>query len=81
VGLAPELIQDGENGFLIDRTIDAIRSAVIKLRDNQELRTAMGMRARETVENTWNWDVQAKNYVPFFNCGLNNSIIQNDAVP
>jgi hypothetical protein len=75
VGIAPELIQDGENGFLIDRTIDAIRSAVIKLRDNQELRTAMGKRARETVENTWSWDLQAKNYIPFFDYGLKSSIM------
>ena len=72
VGIAPELIRDGENGFLIERSIEAIRNAVIKLRDNQELRTAMGKRARETVAKAWNWDRQAQNYVPFFDYGLNN---------
>ena len=70
VGIAPELIRDGENGFLIERSIKAIRNAVIKLRDNQELRIAMGKRARETVENAWSWDLQAQNYIPFFDYGL-----------
>jgi glycosyltransferase involved in cell wall biosynthesis len=75
VGIAPELIRDGENGFSIDRSIRAIRNAAIKLRDNQELRIAMGKRARETVENAWNWDLQAQNYVPFFDYGLKSSIM------
>jgi hypothetical protein len=45
------------------------------------LRTAMGKSARETVARAWNWDLQAKSYVPFFDYGLNNSIIQHDADP
>jgi hypothetical protein len=71
VGIAPELIRDGDNGFLIERDIESIRHAVIKLRDNRALRTAMGKRARETAASAWNWDTQAKNYVPFFDYGLN----------
>jgi glycosyltransferase involved in cell wall biosynthesis len=70
VGIAPELIRGNENGFLIDRSIKAIRNAIIKLRDNRDLRIAMGKRARETVENAWNWDLQAQNYIPFFDYGL-----------
>jgi glycosyltransferase involved in cell wall biosynthesis len=81
VGIAPDLIKDGDNGFLIERNIETIRDAVIKLRDNQDLRTAMGKSARETVAKAWNWDLQAKSYVPFFDYGLNNSIIQHDADP
>jgi len=76
VGIAPELIKDGDNGFLIERSIEAIRDAVIRLRDNKDLRTAVGKRARETVASAWNWDLQAKNYVPFFDYGLNSSIIK-----
>jgi len=70
VGIAPELVQEGENGFLIERDKNAIREAVIRLRDNREMRLEMGRRAREIVENAWNWDVQALHYIPFFNYGL-----------
>jgi glycosyltransferase involved in cell wall biosynthesis len=70
VGIAPELIQNGENGFLIDRDVQAIRMAILRLRDNRERRLHMGQRAREIVEKDWNWDVQATHYIPFFNHGL-----------
>jgi glycosyltransferase involved in cell wall biosynthesis len=75
VGIAPQLIRGNENGFLIERNIKAIRNAIIKLRDNRDLRIAMGKRARETVENAWNWDLQAQNYIPFFDYGLKSSTV------
>ncbi len=70
VGIAPELIRQNENGLLIDRDIKAIREAAIKLRDNQDLRLEMGKCGRQIIEQDWNWDIQAKHYVPFFNHGL-----------
>jgi glycosyltransferase involved in cell wall biosynthesis len=70
VGLAPDLIEHGRNGLLVDRTVEAIRDAVIRLRDDQELRLKMGRSAREIVEARWNWDVQARHYIPFFEHGL-----------
>jgi hypothetical protein len=70
VGIAPELIRDGENGIFIERTVEAIREAVIRLRDNRALRLEMGRKARDIVESAWNWDIQAKNYIPFFEYGL-----------
>jgi hypothetical protein len=77
VGLAPELIEHGKNGLLIDRTVKAIRGAVMRLRDDQELRLQMGLRAREIVEAVWNWDVQTRNYVPFFEHGLKHPVAGN----
>jgi hypothetical protein len=70
VGIAPELIQDGVNGLLIDREIRVIRDAVTRLRDDRDLRIEMGKRAREIVAASWNWDIQARRYIPFFECGL-----------
>ena len=70
VGIAPELIKDGENGFIIERDIEAIRKAVIMLRDNRDMRCSMGKQAREIVVQDWNWDLQAQHYIPFFNQGL-----------
>jgi hypothetical protein len=70
VGIAPELIRHGENGLLIERNIDAIREAILQLRDSREIRLQMGKRAREIVERDWNWDIQSKYYIPFFDHGL-----------
>jgi hypothetical protein len=70
VGLAPELIRQGENGLLIERSIEAIREAVSLLRDSPELRASMGARAREVVAQGWTWDHQAPSYIPFFDFGL-----------
>jgi hypothetical protein len=30
----------------------------------------MGLRARDVVVASWNWDIQAERYVPFFERGL-----------
>jgi len=73
VGLAPELIRHGENGLLIDRSRGAIQEAVTHLRDSPDLRAAMGVRAREVVEQGWTWDSQALHYIPFFDYALSRS--------
>jgi hypothetical protein len=70
VGIAPELIRQYENGILVDRTVAAIREAVVLLRDDKDLRLNMGSRAREIVEQGWTWDRQALKYIPFFTSGL-----------
>ena len=70
VGIAPELIEDGVNGILIERSITAIREAVILLRDNRDLRIEMGEKARKKIEESWTWDIQSQKYIPFFMFGL-----------
>ncbi len=70
VGLAPQLIQDGDNGLLIERDRTAIRGAVKALRDRRDFRINMGCRARATIECEWTWDMQAAAYIDFFEHGL-----------
>jgi glycosyltransferase involved in cell wall biosynthesis len=70
VGLAPQLIRDGDNGLLIERDIAAIRRAVTQLRDHRDFRAAMGLRARAVIEHAWTWDIQAPSYIDFFEHGL-----------
>jgi glycosyltransferase involved in cell wall biosynthesis len=70
VGIAPELIRQYENGILVDRTVDEIRKAIVLMRDNQEMRREMGIRAREIIETGWTWDRQAVKYIPFFDYAL-----------
>ena len=70
VGHAPELIEQGVNGFLTERDVQSIRHHVVKLRDDPDLRYEMGKKARMTVERDWHWDNQAPKYVPFFEAAL-----------
>jgi glycosyltransferase involved in cell wall biosynthesis len=70
VGIAPELILENKNGLLIKREIKAIQAAMIKLRDNRDLRLTMSQNARQQIEKNWSWDIQALKYIPFFNKGL-----------
>ena len=70
VGIAPELIDHGRNGLLVDGTVDAVRSAVTLLRDSRDLRVEMGRQARAAVERLWTWERQAQRYIPFFDFGL-----------
>ena len=70
VGHAPELIIESENGFLVEREVEDIRSAIKRLRDDRELRIEMGRKARETVVEAWNWEKQAQHYIPFFDEAL-----------
>ncbi|MCP4716930.1 MAG: glycosyltransferase family 4 protein [Deltaproteobacteria bacterium] len=70
VGLAPELLHTGTNGLLVERSVAALRAAIIRLRDKRDLRIEMGKTARRIICEKWTWDIQAKNYQPFFDCGL-----------
>jgi len=70
VGIAPDLIELNKNGIIIDRSINAIRNAVILLRDNRDLRIEMGKHARKIICEKWTWDTQVKFYIPFFDSAL-----------
>ncbi len=51
VGGIPEIIDDGVNGFLVEREdFDALLARVLQLLDNSELRRRMGEAGREKVE-------------------------------
>ena len=70
VGIAPNLIENNKNGILIDRDINSIIKAVTLLRDDHDLRRNMALKARKVIKHSWTWDIQAQNYVPFFEKGL-----------
>jgi glycosyltransferase involved in cell wall biosynthesis len=65
VGNMPELIRNGENGFLVDRDVAAIADCIRRLRDG-DLRSRLGRAARATVVEAWDWRHQAVNYATLF---------------
>lgn len=64
VGNMPELVVEGYNGYLTDRTVASVAKAIRKL-GKADL-AAMSRNARASVENGWNWRQQATKYEAMF---------------
>ncbi len=47
VGSVPEIVEDGETGFVVDSSVTALRSAISRLVDNPQLRRSLGETAHD----------------------------------
>lgn len=65
VGGCEDLIIEGENGFLVDRSIDAFVEKLKLLKDKRDLLLRMGQRSHEIVEKNWSWRVRIKDWLDF----------------
>ena len=65
VGNMPELIQDGINGFLVNRNVDDIADKLMFLKKDPRRREEMGRAARKHVGG-WDWRIQANNFRKMF---------------
>ena len=72
VGNMPELVRDGENGYLVPRDPDAFASRLARLRDDTALRRRLGEAARAAVL-AWDWRHQARRYRTLFRAVLDGS--------
>ncbi len=52
-GQIGEMVEDGANGIVVERTVDALRGALVALRDDRERCASLGAHARETFVNAW----------------------------
>jgi glycosyltransferase involved in cell wall biosynthesis len=66
IGNMPEFIQDGVNGFLIERKVEDYVEKLNYLKNNKELCYEMGQNARKTIEEGWTWTIMAENYRSMF---------------
>mgnify|MGYP003788813267 CR=1 FL=1 len=64
VGNMPELIKDGWNGYIVERSVDSFVAAIKKLRESNL--ATMRENARTSIENGWTWVQQAKKYENMF---------------
>lgn len=55
IGNMPEFIEDGVNGFLVDRKITSYVNRLKWFKRNRRKTWEMGQKARETVLNGWTW--------------------------
>ncbi len=77
VGVVPDLVQYGYNGYMIDsydigdkntiiETINSFEKYILRLRDNRDFCDKMGERNRQLIEENWTWKDRAKDWIPVF---------------
>jgi len=67
-GAIDSLIQNNESGFLCDvENIQEIRSVLLKLLEDRELRLKIGAQARKIIEESWDLEVIKKEYAELVN--------------
>jgi glycosyltransferase involved in cell wall biosynthesis len=63
-GVAPELVQNGKNGFIIDET--DLHSRILEVLSDEALKRDMGKRNRAIMEKDLSWDNVAGNMVKVY---------------
>jgi len=66
IGNIPEFIEDGVNGFIVERQVNAYVEKLFWLKTHREECIEMGRAARKTVEAGWTWKIQTENYKKMF---------------
>ena len=56
VGIIPELLVEGVNGFVVERTYEAIKNKLHWIVDNREVLPQMGKNNRQKMEEEFNWE-------------------------
>jgi glycosyltransferase involved in cell wall biosynthesis len=69
VGVMPELVRDGLNGFFVERDVADIASKLRLLRDNPDLRSQMAQQIRKDVQQ-WDWSIRAEPFRQMFEHAL-----------
>lgn len=65
VGGCEDLIKDGINGFLVDRSVDDITKKIKLLNSERRRVVDMGHRNRKIVEDMWSWKTRVKDWIRF----------------
>lgn len=66
IGNMPEFIEDGYNGFIVPKKINAYVEKINYFKNNRDELIRMGENARKTVEEGWTWKIQSENYRKMF---------------
>ncbi len=65
VGGCEDLIEDGVNGHLVDRDVDAIAALIQRLQANRAQVATMGANSRHLVEQAYAWPVRVQEWLNF----------------
>jgi glycosyltransferase involved in cell wall biosynthesis len=70
---AGDLTEEVKVGLSVDYTVDALREALITLRDNPQLRETLGRNALRAAITRYNWPNEAVKLLDYYNSGFLNS--------
>lgn len=70
VGGCEDLIQDGVNGFFVERTVDAFVEKLELLHKNRNLLISLGRASRDIIEGNWTWKHKAPAWLDFIEANL-----------
>ncbi len=70
VGIIPELIEDGVNGFIVDRTYSSIKNKLEWIANNREILPQMGKEIRGKMEKEFNWEILIYQWTDFLQFAL-----------
>jgi glycosyltransferase involved in cell wall biosynthesis len=70
VGIVPELIRDGENSFMVERTLPAFKEQLQTILDQREQLPEMGAKLRKRMENEFDWRHLIVQWTDFFQYAL-----------
>ncbi|MCX7857631.1 MAG: glycosyltransferase family 4 protein [Deltaproteobacteria bacterium] len=73
-GMLPELVKDGETGFVVEENHEILAERMIFLIQNEELRRKMGTNAQEYAIKNWSYENQARVLIQFYQKLLNEKI-------
>ena len=76
VGIAPQLVRNGYNGFIVRREVEAIAAVLRKLRNDRSLLQQMGQNHRSVVRAKWSWEQRIGEYVKMFDSVLGRNLLQ-----
>ncbi len=70
VGIVPELIDHGVNGFIVQRSYRAIKEQLLQIVKNREQLATMGNLLRQKMEREFNWEHLIFQWTDFFKNAL-----------
>lgn len=73
IGNMPEFIRNGENGILVERTVESMTNGLRRLAVDMPRTTAMGRAARATIEADWTWKKMSQHYAAMWRSVLKKS--------
>ncbi|MDA8792867.1 glycosyltransferase family 4 protein [Bacteriovoracaceae bacterium] len=73
VGGCEDLIEDGVNGFLVDRSVNKMVEKLRYLDQNRETLSTMGQKNRSVVESNYTWEKSCKIWIDFISGSIQKS--------
>lgn len=78
VGIVPELIENDINGFIVDRTLEAITEKLKWIAKNQDILLDMGRQLRGKMEVEFNWETLIYQWTDFMEYALELKRLKQD---